>query len=124
MRLLAIATLAVLLTACGEFVPDVNIPDPTTTGQLVVAYDANQQGMALLPGACSEPADYDEQVLQGVDSVEARAYYGLEPGPYCLRYGTLTSEDTFALQGVIPLDVQAGALDFVSIVPVPTEPAP
>jgi len=122
MRLLTVALLAVLLTACSNV--DVGIPDPTTTGQLVVAYDANQQGMALLPGACSEPANYDEQVSQGVEGVEARAYYGLKPGAYCLRYGALTGENEFVLQGVVPLDVQAGALDFVSIVPIPTEPAP
>jgi len=121
MRVLTLTVLTVVLAACSNV--DVGIPDPTTTGQVVVAYDANQQGMALLPGACSEPANYDEQVLQGVEGVEARAYYGLEPGVYCLRYGPLTSESTFALAGVVPLDVQAGALDFVSIVPIPTEPA-
>ena len=117
MRLLAVALLALTLGACAEV--DVGIPDVTTTGQLVVAYDANTQGMALLPGACDTPTDYDKQLLEGVEGVEARAYYGIAPGAYCLRYGPLSGPGTFVLAGLISLDVQAGALDFVSIVPVP-----
>jgi len=120
MKHIAWIIIALTLAGCAEV--DVGIPDPTTTGQLVVAYDADTQGMALLPGACSETPDYDAQVLQGVEGVEARAYYGLQPGPYCLRWGVLTAPDVFTLAGVIPFDVQAGTLDFVSIVPITTQP--
>jgi len=131
MRLLTLTILALTLTACGSFdTPD--IPDPVTTGQLVVAYDIDTQVIVLEPRDtpdCPDVPGYDGEgaIMQGTEGIGARAYYGLEPGDYCLTWGFRyeTGGDAWRAEGNMPIRVQAGALDFVSVVPVPVEePAP
>lgn len=116
MRLVTALLALLLLAACAEV--DVGIPDPMTTGQLVVAYDAETQGVALLPNQCREIPDFTEEILQGIEGVEARAYYGLEPGPYCLEWGFRFSEGVLFNHN-LNLSVEAGSLDFVSVVEAP-----
>lgn len=121
--LLGIVLLGLLLVGCGSFVPDVEIPDPVTTGQLVVAYDIDVQVVVLEPGACPSVPGYDGEgeIRQGTEGIGARAYYGLEPGDYCLTWGPRFADGWIA-EANMPITSQAGALDFVSVIPVPTTP--
>lgn len=126
MRLALVTLLATLLTACGNLMPDVTIPDPTTTGQLIVAYDMDTQVLVLEPrDDCPTTPGYDggEQILQGEEGIGARAYYGLKPGLYCLTWGFRLEAggDAWRAEGNLLIQARAGALDFVSVVPAPVE---
>jgi len=118
--------LVLLLSACGEI--DVGVPDVMATGQLVVAYDVDTQVIVLEPGACTPIPSYDGdgEVLQGVEGVGARAYYGLEPGDYCLTWGVrdVPAEGEWMTVGNMPFTAQPGALDFISVVPDPPQEEP
>jgi len=121
-----IVSALLFLSACGNLDIDAGVPDVTTTGQLIVAYDIDTQVIVLEPvvdGECTGWPTYDGEgeILQGVEGVGARAYYGLEPGEYCLTWGPRLSTGWAAYSDML-LTVQAGALDFVSVIP-PQAPA-
>lgn len=117
-RLTILLLLAVMLTACGSLAPDwPEFGDPMTTGQLVVAFDPIQQGVMLTPGACVD-SSVEPIVADALQDTQMRLYYFLEPGDYCLTWGWLTSPTTFTLAGERPVSIQAGAIEFVSVLPV------
>jgi len=125
MKKAVLITLLLTLAGCTSLGPDIpEFPDPRLTGQLVVAYDIDTQVVVLEPGACTTIPSYDGEgeILQGVEGVGARAYYGLEPGEYCLTWGGRFADSSWIAQDNIPLTVQEGALDFVSVVPTKPEP--
>ena len=121
-RLIPLMLLVLLLSACGSLAPDwPDIGDPMTTGQLVVAFDPIQQGAMLTPGECID-AFVEPIVADALEDTQMRLYYFLDPGNYCLTWGWRTGESSFVVAGERPVSIQAGAITFVSLLPIVEPP--
>lgn len=116
MRLLTttlLLTLSILMTACTASMTQ--LPDLTRTGQLLVTYQPESVGLMLTEGACEEALEADP-IATAEEGVTARLYYALPPGAYCLTWGPRTGPTTFTAAGMRPVEIQAGALELVTLV--------